>query len=333
MRVTEREEVLGPDNFGKIRFSDFDIYTFEEYNIDADTVDDRFIPYNFFKRQNLTLPAVDNQLDSITALKALFPGRFFKDFEYSENANVIFWICDACPEVKLATNYFSIDGKPEMYEFPDGFANFTHVIGTLTYIEKNTLHKAIFFSTAADYPGSGRFSGGILGIAIFKKNASGWSLTAFSPHVATEGSFSTAHTPQKVIHAGNHTFFELAGGNANGAGASYLYREKFIFGLNANVPTLLFHDADGACESYDNRMTHWATNVLSDSNLLPFPDLSLITTGFYSKDGEEQQFWDNNSWLKKLQKHHPRQDSFDFKVTRQCRFNGREYKMISIILE
>ena len=335
-RVAGNVEVQDSANFGKVLLSDFNIYEFEAYNEDTPVTndhDDRKIRYNFFQQKELSLPAKGDQLDSIAALKALFPGRFFRDFEYSEDANVVFWLCDICPKVKMETQYYDQVGQPEMLAFPDGFANFTNVVGTLSYLEKNIPHKAVFFSTAGDYPGSGRFWPGVLGIAVFKKNVAEWQLLAFSPNVVAEGTFSTAHAPQKVISGENYTFFELNGGNANGAGALYRYQEKFIFGVKNHLPVMLLHEADGACIASADQPTQWATDIQVEAGETAFPDLNMITTGHYYKDTEEQELWKEISWLKKLLLQHTQKDSFEFKVIRQYRFNGGKYVIKSTRFE
>lgn len=285
------------------------------------------IGYNFFKPQQQIILAGDgDDFDSLAALKALFPGHFYSMYDNDE-ANMVMWVCDSCPQVALDAKSF-INEESGVVTLPKTWANYTSVIGTLAYRDAGLSYRAVFFSTCDEYPGSGRFSPGILGMAIFQQNPGDWYLQAFSPAVAAEGGFMSASPPQKVIKTAGQTFFILDGGNANGAGAAYLYFDQYIFGLKNGVPVELLHDFDATCEAYEETLTHWKTELQVSSSKAQFPDVDLVTTGnFDSTDQDERQWWENLSWWKALQEFLAGKPKTTFKMIRHYHYEGGAYAL------
>ncbi len=295
--------------------------TIPAYNPDANV-----IGYNFFKPQQIILAGDGDDFDSLSALKALFPGRFYAMYDNNE-ANMVMWVCDICPQVALDAKSF-INEASELVGFPSAWANYTTVIGTLAYSEAGLFYRAVFFSTSDDYPGSGRFSPGILGIAIFQQNPGDWYLQAFSPHVAAEGSFKTAAAPKKVIKTPNQTFFVLDGGSANGAGAAYLYYDQYIFGLKNGLLVELLHDFDATCQTHEPTLMHWKTILQPAPTKAQFPDIDLVTTGnFDSTDKEEITWCENLSWWKALQEYLAGKPKTTFKMIRHYKYENDQYTL------
>jgi hypothetical protein len=291
----------------------------------------RMIKSDFFSVSNLTIPVTGDELDSIVALKALFPGNFSRKYDGYPNNNTMIWVCKVCPKTVLAGGIY-MNEEALMDTFPDKWANFTEAIGTLSYQENNVQKEAVFFSTAPDFPGSGRLEPGILGIAIFEKRKNEWRLNTFSPCVAAEGTFQSADEPQHTVPAGNQTFFELDGGNANGAGASFLYYDKYLFGVLHGKLSVLLKEYSTTCENFDDRMTHWATSVVPIPDQQEFPDLLLITKGYLDINGYgiddfefELEFWKEQPWWNGLEKYLNGQKNSSFNVTRRYHFDGLQY--------
>lgn len=292
--------------------------------------DARMIKSDFFSVSNLTIPVTGDRLDSIVVLKALFPGNFFHEYDEFPDNNTMIWVCEGCLKTVLKGYLSPVNEEIVMDTFPDKWANFTEAIGTLSYQENNVQKEAVFFSTAPDFPGSGRLEPGTLGIAIFEKRENKWLLNNFSPCVAAEGTFQSAHAPQHTVKAGNQTFFELDGGNANGAGASFLYYDKYLFGILHGKLSVLLNEYTTTCEHYDERMTHWATSVVPIPDQQEFPDLLLITKGYldikgYESDDFELEIWKEQPWWNGLEKYLNGQKISSFNVTRRYHFDGLQY--------
>jgi hypothetical protein len=283
------------------------------------------IPYNFFKRKNAELIATGERLASVEVLKTLFPGIYFKDYSYMEEANVVIWTCETCPPIAYEEGLIN-----RLDTIPHGFLNFTQCIGSLLYCENDVKKEVFFFNTGSDLPGSGRFSFGVLGAAIFEENKGKWQLQDFTPVVCGEGRFSRADAPDTILQFGNQTFFSLKGGMAEGAGASYIYVPQHLFSLHQGHLQRLFLDIFSNCTSYDTRLTHWASNVQFVPSNKEFPDVLLVTNGYFelNNDNDEYQFWNNEiDWWPGLMNFLGKDIPCKFVVKRQFRYDGKSYKM------
>jgi hypothetical protein len=65
-----------------------------------------------------------------------------------------------------------------------------------------------------------RFSGGLLGMALFVRMDSGWRLQVFEPAIGAYGSFSQAPTPDPVA-IGDHQYGFMIGHSNGGPGGPY----------------------------------------------------------------------------------------------------------------
>jgi hypothetical protein len=226
------------------------------------------------------------QPDSLQALKYLFPGRFYENYGDYQLAPVMVWCCKDCPKKALALEMF--DNAPETDTFPNAWANFTEYIGRLAYTENGAARQALFFSTGTDYPGSGRFSGGVFSIAVFEKNGADWALQHFDPLVGVQGAFNRAEAPQSLLQqSGAPVLFVLKGGLANGPGAEINYTSLMLYSHKNNQFARVLNDpfADAYLQ---NGPIYWKTQVKpTDAGLL------CITRGTFGEapDAELEQFW------------------------------------------
>lgn len=294
-----------------------------------DNLDSLNIPFNFFKKRDLVVSG--DRLDSIVVLKALFPGIFFKDYEYTEGANAVIWTCETCPKLRYESGTMDSTGRPYYEDFPAKWLNFTQCTGALSYTEDSVNKQVFFFNTGTDLPGSGRFVFGALGAAVFEKNEDLWRLDAFSPLVCGEGRYNKAEVPTTVLQYGNQTFFELKGGYAESPGASYIYSGEHLFALRNGRIERLFLDVYAHCRSYDERLMHWESKVEFVPAQHQLPDILLMTSGHFeiNDDQDEEQLWrENISWWPGLKAFLGKNVPSKFEMKRQFRYNGQSYKMI-----
>jgi hypothetical protein len=306
-----------------------------------DDLDSLNIPFDFFAERDIVLTANGTKLDTIAALKALFPGFYAQHLPYYENANVVVWQCQACPKSTYVSS--SMTEADDLYQsdtFPLSFLNYTTVIGTLDYTEKQQQKTVVFFSTGSESPGSGRFAYGVLGAAVFRyEHPDNWRLETFTPMIVGEGSFNQAHPPERVIQYGDQTFFELVGGYANGGGASALYHGEHLFTVHKGGIRRVLYDVDAHFEVWAGeeerlRLMGWTSEVTFEPRTNAFPDIVLVTKGHFElAPDEELPTWESISWWPGLQKFLGASAPCDFLMKRYFRFNGNEYNEVRCVYE
>ena len=158
-------------------------------------------------------------LDLANVLFTLFPAQWNENcLNYDDNEpNVAYWVCSSCePHIFPITNYYG-DDFAENDTLPYDNWNFTYITHKINYIDKQGIESCLIsFSTADDYPPSGRLTDGLLSLALFKKETE-WKLIAFNPFADYQGSFKTADPASKVIILPQKDeLFVVWGGFANG---------------------------------------------------------------------------------------------------------------------
>jgi hypothetical protein len=256
----------------------------EEYEV-------REISSNFFENRKLELDNINkDSLDVKKALKLLYPGRYYEETQERGNDiyedNFMAWSCKKCAEES-----FDI-GDGEISEFPFQ-NNYTQIIGFTKYRQNNNSYILLGFSTFHSVPASGRYSHGILGLAVFKKNSSNkWELTNFTPNVCGQGSFGRAHFPSETTQISNNfNAFVLTGGNANGVSTDEIINGVNNFRVYAEIDNKIqevINIEDGRCYTmYENRKkfgSNWETKIIPQLNSISgYPNIELITSGTYDK--------------------------------------------------
>jgi hypothetical protein len=289
------------------------------------------IACNFFKNRELRITG--DSLDPIEALKALFPGKFYPEYEFDEDAQLVAWVCDSCPKKLLAM---------EMYEdveyldtFPSNWANFTQWIGSLPFTQNGIKQQVLFFSTGFDYPGTGRFTGGILSAAVFAQTSNAWVLQSFTPLVTVEGSYNKAHPPRQVLALNpQQSVFILEGGLSNGAGSEYVYTSAFVFAMHEGevVQALVDHLAN--CWIYQHPM-RWET-VFESGNNGSQPDLYLVTNGHFEpivEDPEVEKFrTEKIDWWRAMRALQARSEKKEIQILRQYSWRSGQYILINTLI-
>lgn len=255
-------------------------------------------------------------------MQKLFPGKFY---QLSDQNNFASWKCETCKPAPFK-DVNEIEGD-QMFPYEDGVA--TRLITSIDYADsKGNQFKILAFNHSyydADGLQTGRFSGGLLGLAKFAKNGNVWEMRSFQTAVAAFGAFSRSPTP-KLVEIGEDQFaFTLLHSNG-GAGGPYEGILYLIAGFEGKYQPIL--------EVFNYQMsnainTDWSGSykVVNDNNKKHFRDIIVKTKGSFNKatiaeDEFEAPLPEEIATMAKTKK------SFDFEIERRFSFKGKFYKMI-----
>ncbi|KRD10469.1 hypothetical protein ASE21_12265 [Flavobacterium sp. Root901] len=265
---------------------------------------------------------ISDPLDGIKTMQKLFPGKLYN---LSDHNTFISWNCKSCkPEAFKDVN--GVEGD-QMFPYESGVA--TRLLANIDYADsKGNQFKILAFNHSVhDEDGlqTGRFSGGLLGLAKFAKNGNIWEMRSFQPAVAAFGAFAQSPTP-KLLQIGEDQYaFTLlhVNGGAGGPFEGILY---LVAGFDGKYQPIM--------EVYDYQLTNveslkWSGSytVVNDSAKKHFRDIIIKTNGSFNKaaqanDDFEVTFPAEIAAMAKTKK------SFNFEIERRYSFKGKSYKMI-----
>jgi hypothetical protein len=236
---------------------------------------------------------VPDPFEPILALHAILPGNFkLEDNEYTDSRmELIWWNCPNCPKKKITYEYIGDDA----YDFPFDDINTTLFTASFDLGEKENEKRLLVFNTYHDfYPEFvGRFSGGIMGLAMFTRDAKGWKLTNFSSALGEFGSFSSAFVPG-IVRVGKHNWLFDCTYSNGGAGGAYTPVVSFYINKGKSFERV-YMDNFGML----NNTSHgeWYSRIEAvDSMVKGYSDLHLITEGCFLGDGTDS-FGVNEAYL------------------------------------
>ncbi|MNK57664.1 hypothetical protein D3C87_767250 [compost metagenome] len=252
----------------------------------------------------------------------LFPGT---QYGKRDGSGFISWICKTCTPSPY-TDVNGVEGD-QLFPYAEGVA--TRLLADIDYSDsKGNQFKIVAFNHSVhDEDGlqTGRFSGGLLGLAKFAKNGNSWEMKSFQPAVAAFGAFAQCPTPKLVEIGEDQYALSLVHANG-GAGAPYNGYFYLIAGFDGKYQPLMEVDNYSLTNSASSE---WSSsyNVLTDNNKKFFRDFKIITTGSYKKaKGTEDDFEvDLPAELTEMAK---TKKQFNFVIERQYSFKGKFYKMI-----
>lgn len=265
---------------------------------------------------------IADPFDGIKTMQKLFPGKIYN---LSDHNTFISWNCKSCKPSSF-TDVNEVEGD-QLFPYESGVA--TRLLANIDYSDsKGNQFKLLFFNHSyydADGLQTGRFSGGLVGVAKFAKNGSIWEMRSFQPAVAAFGAFSQAPKP-KLVEIGEDQFaFTLlhVNGGAGGPFEGYLY---LVAGFEGKYQSIL--------EVPQYQLTNVASinisgsyTVVNDNNKKHFRDIIIKTKGSFDKaaqanDEFEAPIPDEIAAMAKTKK------SFNFEIERRFSFKGKSYKMI-----
>lgn len=262
-------------------------------------------------------------LNGVKTMQQLFPGKLYKKSSYN---TFISWKCKTCnPSV-----YTDVNGVEEnpLFPYTEGVA--TRLDTTINYTDSkgNQFKMLVFNHSVYDADGlqTGRFSGGLLGLAKFAKNENMWEMKSFQPAIAAFGAF--AHIPAlKLIEIGENQYaFTLihANGGAGGPYNGYLY---LVAGFDGKYQTLM-EVADYRLSNNAEGNTNWSSTytVVNDGKKKFFRDFTITTTGFYKKaKGTEDDY--EIEMPKELSEMAKTKKQFNFVIEKHFSFKGKWYNI------
>lgn len=271
-------------------------------------------------KRTLQLP---DPLDGVKTMQKLFPGKLYK---LSDNNTFLSWKCKTCKPAAY-TDVNGVEGD-QLFPYREGVA--TRLLENINYTDsKGNQFKLLFFNHSdydADGAQTGRFSGGLVGVAKFAKNDNVWQMRSFQPAIAAFGAFSRAPSPKLVEIGDDQYAFTLVHSNG-GAGAPYYDYLYLIVGLNGKYQPLM--EVDNYRLSNNGGGTNWSSTykVVNDSSKKYFRDFIITTTGFYrqSKGGDEEYEVDMPAEVSEMAK---TKKQFNFSIEKHLSFKGKWYNIV-----
>ena len=262
-------------------------------------------------------------LNGVKTMQQLFPGKLYKKSSYN---TFISWKCNTC-KPSVYTDVNGVEENP-LFPYTEGVA--TRLDTTINYTDSkgNQFKMLVFNHSVYDADGSqtGRFSGGLLGLAKFAKNENIWEMKSFQPAIAAFGAF--AHIPAlKLVEIGEDQYaFTLihANGGAGGPYNGYLY---LVVGFDGKYQTLM-EVADYRLSNNAEGNTNWSSTytVVNDGKKKFFRDFTITTTGFYKKaKGTEDDY--EIEMPKELSEMAKTKKQFNFVIEKHFSFKGKWYNM------
>lgn len=265
---------------------------------------------------------VSEPFDGIKTIQKLFPGNLY---HLSDKNTFISWKCKSCkPSPFLDVN--GVEGD-QLFPYSEGAA--TRLLTNIDYSDsKGNQFKILAFNHSVhDEDGlqTGRFSGGLLGLAKFAKNGNSWDMRSFQPAVAAFGAFAQCPTP-KLVEIGEDQFaFTLlhVNGGAGGPFEGWLY---LVAGFDGKYQSIMEVD-NYQLTNVESVKWSGTYTVVNDNTKKHFRDIIIKTTGTFNKALKAQDEFETNvpeeiAIMAKTKK------SFNFEIERRYAFKGKFYKMI-----
>lgn len=261
-------------------------------------------------------------LDDIKVMQKLFPGKLYN---LADKNTFVSWNCKSCKPAPFP-DANEVEGD-QLFPYERGVA--TRLLSSIDYADSkgNQFRILTFNHSNYDEDGlqTGRFSGGLLGIAKFAKNGNSWEMRSFQPAVAAFGSFAQCPTP-KLVQIGEDQY-ALSLVHANGGpGAPYSAYLYLIAGFDGKYQSLM---EVGYYALSNSVSSNWSGSytVVTDNNKKFFRDFVITTTGSYKKaKGTEDDFEvdlpEEVATLAKTKK------QFNFVIERRFSFSGKWYKTV-----
>ncbi|PZF73505.1 hypothetical protein [Taibaiella soli] len=223
---------------------------------------------------------VPGSFDGMAALRKLFPGKYYNLEASGYKDKLISWECKSCKPKK----YEDVNGVEDNPVFPFEGGVATRMITVIDLSDANgKQYKMLAFNHSVYDPDgmqTGRFSGGLLGLAKFTKTDSGWLLRSFDPAVAAYGAFASCPTPQ-VIKIGDDQFAFYLRHLNGGAGGPYDESFFVIAGANGKYSQVLATYGEGRTDGMDDQSS-WSSELsVPESDKKYFRDIVIKTKGKY----------------------------------------------------
>jgi hypothetical protein len=245
------------------------------------------LPDTILQKRALT---VAGPFDGTKVLKQLFPGKFYNLSEKNYKNELISWECKTC----TAKTYHDANGVEDEPVFPFAGGVATRLLTVLDLSDsKGGQYKILTFSHSEYDPDglrTGRFIGGLFGLAKFSKADNGWVLKHFQPAIGAYGAFASCPTPKALLIGEDQYAFSLEPMNGPGGGP---FSADYYLVAGANMAysqVLAAYDVERAKDEYG---TEWKSDItVLQGDKKYFGDIVIITHGTYHAN-EDESFFDN----------------------------------------
>jgi hypothetical protein len=291
--------------------------------------DVEIIPANI--RANHFATAVGNirlhHFSEDSALIKLFPGKFYKIKDQGETYTFEAWKCLACKRKQFVGEWLGMSDT-----FPRKEGNDTRVVGSLRYKGENG-NDFILLATSSIELGSlilmGRFSCGVLGIAIFENVKDEWILRAFNSDIVCAGRFSSA--PMPALLRSDCRVYACSISSSNGFAGGPYYGDLYVIGVTQPYLKELLHYSL-AERGYDAK-NEWSSKIYNGMDTSEtLPDITITTKGHYGAysfdygyGGEIDSVVIRNFLGDAIE----RKDSCDFVIKSRYHFSNGRFKQMS----
>ncbi len=265
---------------------------------------------------------ISDPLNGVETMQKLFPGKLY---HFADKNTFLSWKCKTCkPSAFLDIN--GVEGD-QMFPYTEGVA--TRLLANIDYGDsKGNQFKILAFNHSVhDEDGlqTGRFSGGLLGLAKFAKNGNVWEMRSFQPAVAAFGAFAQCPTP-KLVEIGEDQFaFTLlhVNGGAGGPFEGWLY---LVAGFEGKYQPILEVD-NYQLTNVESVKWSGTYSVVNDNSKKHFRDIIIKTSGSFNKAAQAKDEFEVNL-PEELASMVKAKKSFNFEIERRYTFKGKLYKMI-----
>lgn len=265
---------------------------------------------------------IADPFDGVKTMQKLFPGKLYK---LSDNNTFLSWKCKSCKPTAY-TDVNGVEGD-QMFPYERGVA--TRILENIAYKDsKGNEFRLLFFNHSnydEDGLQTGRFSGGLVGVAKFAKNDNVWEMRSFQSGVAAFGAFAQAPKPKLVEIGEDQYAFTLLHVNGGGGGPfeGTLY---LIAGLDGKYQPIM--------EVNNYQLTNvaslkWSSSykVVNDNGKKHFRDIIIKTNGTFSKAAKANDEFEADP-PEEIAAMTKSKKQFNFEIEKRFSFKGKFYKMI-----
>lgn len=280
------------------------------------------------------LDAESDSAFAVAALWRLFPGSDLPSVrEDREGEDMVAWACPDCPLRTFPSGWgWAADSTEDVIAFPYE-ANFTAVLGTLRFRDQaGTEFILVSFNTAEDWLPSGRFTHGILGLALFERQDRECLLRSFAPALDASGGFMRAFPPDTAWNAASkQPLFVINAFEPPGfAVLRYwpMYSQLRIYSVIAGKFERILLENDTECRNVwlDAPGPHWVADFSLEPASGDFPDLTITRRGRFEKNDEWEKEGAEMFVLPGLEPYAASGKPFNFVIKTRFVFDGKTYQ-------
>lgn len=295
----------------------------------------RVLPADFLeKTPRLHIPCSESDSTlAVESLWRLFPGSDLPSVrEDTEGEAVSAWACPGCAQRRFPSGWgFEEDGTEDSIVFPYQ-TNFTTILQPLRFQGQNEAEfLLVSFNTAEDWLRNGRFTYGILGLALFERQGGECFLRAFAPALDASGRMMRALAPDTVWNPTSKQPLLVLNAFQE-PGLSMLdywpmYAQLRVYTLIGGKFERILLEDDTECMNWsDVPGSVWSSTLALDPNGGDFPDLTITRRGRFEWNVE----WKNEGFepfvLPGLEPYASAGRPFDFVMKTRFVFDGKTYQ-------